>query len=165
MKIDFTADAPFSIKEDIDDLYNRYIYITHSYSGYLIIAIVIIVLLYFFCSTHHVAADPYSSEELRKANEERMKQVRRRQVGDVCFRLCLPTNSPWKTEFVNVSKIHICVTLYKSNIVFENKQHLLNEANQIVLSFIPQGSTLLLQHSSKHSKVVVELFFVMQVYM
>ena len=29
MKIDFTADAPFSIKEDIDDLYNRYIYITH----------------------------------------------------------------------------------------------------------------------------------------
>lgn len=64
------------------------------YGGYLLIAIIAIIALYAYHYTHPPKQDPalsnsilnwyqQSAEEIRLANEERMKRVRRMQVGDV----------------------------------------------------------------------------------
>ncbi|CBK20684.2 uncharacterized protein [Blastocystis hominis] len=82
MKVDFSADAPFSIKEDIDALSHAYSYITWKYGGYLLIAIIAFIALYAYHYTHPPKQDPALTEEIRLANEERMKRVRRMQVGD-----------------------------------------------------------------------------------
>ncbi|KAK8794207.1 hypothetical protein WA171_003331 [Blastocystis sp. BT1] len=85
MKIDLHADAPFSIEQDISSLYNLYIQITHTYGVYLFVGLVLIVVLYLsgFTCKRSSTSPLISEEESRRVNEERMRRVRRMQVGDV----------------------------------------------------------------------------------
>ncbi|KAK8813854.1 hypothetical protein WA556_000425 [Blastocystis sp. ATCC 50177/Nand II] len=80
MRIDIHADAPFDIKQDIDDFYYSYQHFLNKYGLFISISLILAVVVY--AVMHWRRKEEPVDDNFSEINRERMRAIRRKQVGE-----------------------------------------------------------------------------------